>query len=576
MLPMCSLSDKQTFILLVLSTILVSCAQTKDSSKVRLLADEESEEPQVLWIEPSDGAVEVSVDENITVVFSEAIDKTSLDDLSVTLLGAGNARIPLTFTYATKTNTLTIDPQVSLDSGQVHQVSLTSSITDLAGNHLESFSSSFSTASIPLRVWHETQLLNEKDHQGVSLPMLASEASGKVMAFWKEEAVGTCKSNGDTHIFMNEFIPDKNWGTAKRIVACLKSVENIDASRDGDQALLVWDSQASEKTVQASFFDGSSWSSAETIGEGVGLGGTKPTVSYYHNRGIAAWRTNDQEPKAILAAEFQSGSGWQTPQVISERDEYVLENVESEMSVNGDTLIVWLQYCLAAECGWDHYRVHGRIYKDSKWQKGQWLDFDNPDNFGFPTSLKVASNSKGDFVVAWMDLDRQNTEAYWSVLARAYIHNVGWTKIRRLNKSQVNVSRIAVDIAEDGTALVVWSDQHQQLLSNWYTPDVGWQLKPESVAMIDDQLKEIDIATTKYLDQHEFIAIWHEKSGQLGPIYSSYYRPHTGWSQKTAVSQMGETICDGAHCRPRVSGDQNGRATAIWQIGETLFGNHFE
>jgi RHS repeat-associated protein len=91
--------------------------------------------PQVLTTWPADGAIGVVPGEPILVDFSEPIDKTSLQAFSaVTLSGPGSPVPHLELTPDQTRLAITVE---ALEPGELYTLTLTSSLTDLAGNPLD-------------------------------------------------------------------------------------------------------------------------------------------------------------------------------------------------------------------------------------------------------------------------------------------------------------------------------------------------------------------------------------------------------------------------------------------------------
>jgi len=100
--------------------------------------------PTVLSVSPAEGAVDVPVDARIRVVFSEAIAITTFSASTF----AVNPVISGSFGFSG--DTVTVNPDPALDYSTTYVVSLTTGITDLAGNRLAANKSwSFTTADNP-------------------------------------------------------------------------------------------------------------------------------------------------------------------------------------------------------------------------------------------------------------------------------------------------------------------------------------------------------------------------------------------------------------------------------------------
>ncbi len=106
------------------------------------------EAPSVTGVVPADGAGSIFPTANITVIFSEPVDASTLE-AGFTLSTANISDVPASFTLNQSGSTVTFDPVNSLMEGTTYTVTLTADITDLSGNPLSSapYSSSFTTVA---------------------------------------------------------------------------------------------------------------------------------------------------------------------------------------------------------------------------------------------------------------------------------------------------------------------------------------------------------------------------------------------------------------------------------------------
>ncbi len=96
---------------------------------------------------PSNGATGVPVYTAVTATFSEDIDAATISQSSMTVSDTGP--ITGTLSYDPSTRTATFTPWLSLKYSQLHTVTLSSTITDLNGNHLALFNGTFTTQAPP-------------------------------------------------------------------------------------------------------------------------------------------------------------------------------------------------------------------------------------------------------------------------------------------------------------------------------------------------------------------------------------------------------------------------------------------
>ena len=110
--------------------------------------------PVVNSVTPANTAGNVSTSANISAVFNEPLDATTVSGATFELRDSTTALVPATVTYNNATRTATLDPTAALAYSTAYTAKLisgTSGIKDVAGNELASdYTWSFTTASAPL------------------------------------------------------------------------------------------------------------------------------------------------------------------------------------------------------------------------------------------------------------------------------------------------------------------------------------------------------------------------------------------------------------------------------------------
>jgi hypothetical protein len=103
--------------------------------------------PTVMAVQPLNNATSVPVNSTVQVTFTEAMDPATITGTTVTLRATSpSAAVPATVTYNPATNTALLTPTASLAQGKNYTVTVTTGVTDLAGNALlTQFTSNFTT-----------------------------------------------------------------------------------------------------------------------------------------------------------------------------------------------------------------------------------------------------------------------------------------------------------------------------------------------------------------------------------------------------------------------------------------------
>ncbi len=98
--------------------------------------------PTVTLVTPENGTTNVPVNTIIVATFSEAMAASTINAANFTVSGVSG-----TVSYSASTYTATFTPSSQLASGATYTASISSAVTDLAGNHLASFLWSFTTGT---------------------------------------------------------------------------------------------------------------------------------------------------------------------------------------------------------------------------------------------------------------------------------------------------------------------------------------------------------------------------------------------------------------------------------------------
>ncbi len=131
--------------------------------------------PSILSVVPVDGSADVSVAGVVAVVFSEPVELASASS-SVIVVSRASQSLSGLIGHPVP-NVLTFNPSEVLDPGAQYAVSLTTDVTDTAGNALEQGQTwSFSTASTPPGTLSELRIVQEI--AGFSHDTMAGRGSG--------------------------------------------------------------------------------------------------------------------------------------------------------------------------------------------------------------------------------------------------------------------------------------------------------------------------------------------------------------------------------------------------------------
>ena len=141
-----------TAVLLYFGEILVTGGENTsgvlDSSEFYGPPMDDSVSPTVTQAAPANGSIDLDLTEVIGVRFSEPVDVTTLNSGSISLTGSGS--IDTIISPSEQGLLVYLVPKFALLPGTTYTLSLTSAITDTAGNALAPFSSQFTTVAAPV------------------------------------------------------------------------------------------------------------------------------------------------------------------------------------------------------------------------------------------------------------------------------------------------------------------------------------------------------------------------------------------------------------------------------------------
>jgi methionine-rich copper-binding protein CopC len=104
--------------------------------------------PTVVGVVPTSGATNVATNATVQVTFSEAIDQTTLGNVTLKNTGT-SAIVPTTSSYDVGTNRVTLTPTGPLSNATNYTLTVGTGVKDLAGNSLAAqFTSTFTTIGV--------------------------------------------------------------------------------------------------------------------------------------------------------------------------------------------------------------------------------------------------------------------------------------------------------------------------------------------------------------------------------------------------------------------------------------------
>ena len=117
------------FMALLLAAFVAGCGSSGDGVP-------DTTAPIVSYTIPASGGTDIAIDRKITATFSEGMDPATITGTTFTLTGPGTTAVTGSVTYAAGARTAIFTPAASLPAGTLFTATITTAVTDLAGNAL--------------------------------------------------------------------------------------------------------------------------------------------------------------------------------------------------------------------------------------------------------------------------------------------------------------------------------------------------------------------------------------------------------------------------------------------------------
>lgn len=395
------------FVLLVMSVIFLSGCDFKSNSSSSASSSSDTTAPTVSSTTPATNATNIDVDAAITITFSEAMLDSTINTTNITMVNSSSAAVTGTVTIDSDSLIATFTPASSLSYTETYTASLSTSITDAAGNALAAYSWSFTTDS-GTGAWNTTtdQVSSSSfvyQPYDVSVVM---DASGNGMAIWSQ-GDGTANSS----VFANYYTESTaSWGTATEIdlndtADATKPAIGVDGSGN---VMAVW--QQSDGTAESIYYNlytksSSSWGGATLLDSTNNPASVPKVVMNTSGNAVAVWRQSDGTYQSIYSSTY---TGTWSAQALLESANFTAYEPSLAMNGDGDAVATWRQ-----GDGSDS-NIYAAVYTASAWGTAAAIDSVTTD--ASDSVPQVAINNTGNAVVLW----RQNDSTTESMYANQY------------------------------------------------------------------------------------------------------------------------------------------------------------
>lgn len=501
----------------------------------------------------------VNPDAKIAVTFTETMNCDSVTASSFSVVAAAT-QVAVPVKLACNGATATLTPTNLLNINADYTVTLTSAITDLAGNALSNAPLSWAFRTREGR-WASGQYIDSLDASDLRLsPDLAIDTNGNAVVVWT-------RWNGTQYtVWGNRYAVDSlSWGTAQTIQSNTSMNADrpvIGADADGD-FLVVW-------------------------AQGPG---TNPSVY------------------KVWSNRFVSGVGWSRSAIpVVTNNSTSADMVSVAVQSNGDAVSVWRQ---VDPNGLDATAWSSRFNASSgQWSSAQmFFSTGSPcsvavDNNGFAMALSTSSESPNVFssesepgksfgtavaiesnvsgVASWgptvrFDPSSTNFLGVWTVddgsmkrsASKRWDRTAGWqTDVSRIEGSEYfSVSSVDLAMNSQGTAIATWtaydpgSDTRMIKVSMLPSGELSWPRYPTTLRGGNSN-EFSQLYPRAAIDPNgNAVVVWHEKNANTTSVWARRYVKNLGtWTAAEQLSPSGA----GPASEPKIAMDPSGNALVAW------------
>ena len=507
---------------------------------------------------PANGATGVARDVSITADFDEDIFATTVNDTTFTL--AGNGSVSGMVSFDGSTNIATFAPDSKMAMLTSHTATLTTGITDLAGNGLASDQTwSFTTAD---GVWGSTPAtvdIDAEDNNGVRVVVdeqgnattvwlqfnettftnnvvanryvtgswgvspvalesgagdatgveLAVDGNGNVFAVWQQE-----DGSNVWHIWANRYDAGTNaWGTATMLDSGANDAGQPQVAVDGNgNAIVVWNQVDGSfvNHIWASRYASGIWSAAELIETDTTEGAGFPAIAMDPaGNAIVVWHLGDGFLSGDIMATHYTGGAWNTTAVALETRAAadVGFGAQVAMDSNGNAIAVWVQEDDGAVIN-----VWANRYDavTEAWGTATVI----ADGTGNGMDPQVAVDGSGNALVVWI---QDNGNDVWS--NHFAFATTTWGTAEKLETlaGPTTAPQIAMDATGHGVAVWIQIDDvlpaaRSSTFANRYVNGTGWSGAAviEADDTYDNNITRADLGMNS---KGEAMAVWHQMQG---------------------------------------------------------------
>ena len=497
--------------------------------------------PTVSSTSPAASATSVATNSVVTATFSEAMFASTIDSSSFSLASTGNNTGAVS--YDANTNIATFTPSSNLGMLTSYTATLSSSITDLAGNALTTYSLPFTTAD---GTWGTAALI-ETDTTDAYDPQVAFDSSGNATVVWSLYG----------NIWANHFI-DNSWGTATQITTPGFANNPQVAVDSSDNAIAVWH-RTDDTSIWSSRYNGSSWSSPVLIEAGSGAADSPLIAVDGSGNAISVWRQSDGSVYNIWANHF-NGTSWGTAELI-EAGVGDTDKLQVAIDSSGNAIAVWSQF-IGAELSILTNRFNG-----TSWGTTPTVI---ESNTGLAVSPQISFDKNDNALVVWHQRDVNGIYNIWA----NRFNGTSWGTAEPIETETANDAynpQIAFD--DMGIAFAVWEQSDGTNRSIWVNHYNGTSWS--TAVLIETEVGNATNPQVAVDSSGKALVVWKQHDGSYERIWANRFNG-TSWGTAALI----ESNIGNAYYSPQVAVDNSGKAIAVWSqysgTNPSIWANRFE
>lgn len=505
--------------------------------------DQQVVPPAISSVTPSDNATGVEINAQIKVVFSKAMDATSINTDTFTVKNSGNS-VSGTVTYAEDTNTATFAPSKTMALLAKYTATISTGVKDSEGNAMaEDYNWNF---IIRDGTWGTPKQVSQVGALNAEYAQVGLDSKGDAIVVWQQS------DNWRNNIQARHYTAtDKSWGVIKRIETGDATAKDPHiAMAPNGNAVAVWmQIYGSKESVLANYYTpATGWGTAMPIERNDDFNALSPIQVAIDDSGnaMAVWYQSDGMQNSIWANRYNfANSSWGADQLI-ERINSLALLPQIGVDPKGNAIAVWAQKDAT------EYSIWANRYDSTSdsWNTAAKIEASD----AYASSPHIAVDREGNAIANWNQVEGSN-HTIW--VNRYISENNSWGT-PTLIVSGASYSRIAVDSSGNAVAISLQEDgvNHSIVAKHYSSADDRWS---EAVT-IQSSTNVIYLPQVAADANGNVIVVWHQAEGALKNIWANRYdAAHGNWGTAMKIETS-----DTDAVYPKIAIDSNGAAMAVW------------